>query len=97
MDYPDVGSLAMPSALLVVHGQQDSLFPPDGVKAAIDSLRQSYQAIGIGIPIPCSDFFGWYEGTTTLRLIHYYKFTTFRLSRSFNESWNKRNDFGLAG
>jgi hypothetical protein len=22
------------------------LFPPDGVKAAIDSLRQSYQAIG---------------------------------------------------
>jgi hypothetical protein len=49
MDYPDVGSLAMPSALLVVHGQQDSSFPPDGVRAAINSLRQSYQAIGIGI------------------------------------------------
>ena len=46
MDYPDVGSLAMPSPLLVVHGQQDSLFPPDGVKAAVDSLRQCYQAIG---------------------------------------------------
>jgi len=46
MDYPDIGSLAMPSALLVVHGQQDSLFPPDGVKAAVDSLRQSYRAIG---------------------------------------------------
>ena len=46
LDYPDIGSLAMPSALLVVHGQQDSLFPPDGVKAAVDSLRQSYQAIG---------------------------------------------------
>ena len=46
LDYPDIGSLVMPSALLVVHGQQDSLFPPDGVKAAVDSLRQSYQAIG---------------------------------------------------
>jgi dienelactone hydrolase len=46
MDYPDIGSLAMSNALLVVHGQQDTLFPPDGVKAAIDNLRQSYQAIG---------------------------------------------------
>ena len=46
VDYPDVGSLAMPSPLLVVHGQQDNLFPPNGVKAAVDSLRQSYQVIG---------------------------------------------------
>ena len=46
MDYPDVASLTMPNPLLVVHGRQDSLFPPDGVKAAIDNLRGCYQAIG---------------------------------------------------
>jgi dienelactone hydrolase len=45
MDYPDVASLAMPTPLLVVHGQRDTLFPPDGVKAAIDNLRECYQAI----------------------------------------------------
>lgn len=45
MDYPDVASLAMPTPLLVVHGQRDTLFPPDGVKAAIDNLRGCYQAI----------------------------------------------------
>jgi dienelactone hydrolase len=46
LDYPDIASLAMPNPLLVVHGQQDDLFPPDGVKAAIENLHQSYQAIG---------------------------------------------------
>jgi dienelactone hydrolase len=46
MDYPDIASLIMPNPLLVVHGQQDSLFPPEGVKAAIDNLRRCYQAIG---------------------------------------------------
>jgi len=46
MDYPDVASLTMPNPLLVVHGRQDSLFPPDGVKAAIDNLRGCYQTIG---------------------------------------------------
>jgi dienelactone hydrolase len=45
MDYPDVASLAMPTPLLVVHGQRDTLFPPDGVKSAIDNLRGCYQAI----------------------------------------------------
>jgi hypothetical protein len=46
MDYPDVGSLSMPTPLLVVHGQQDNLFPADGVKAAIENLRRCYHAIG---------------------------------------------------
>jgi hypothetical protein len=36
----------MPRPLLVVHGQQDTLFPPEGVKAALDTMRMSYQAIG---------------------------------------------------
>jgi len=46
LDYPDIATLAMPCPLLVVHGQQDTLFPPEGAKAAMDTLRQSYQAIG---------------------------------------------------
>ncbi len=46
LDYPDVGSLLMPGALLVVHGLQDTLFPPEGVKAAFRNLAQCYEAIG---------------------------------------------------
>lgn len=46
LDYPDIATLAMPCPLLVVHGLQDTLFPPEGVKAAMDTLRQSYQALG---------------------------------------------------
>ena len=46
LDYPDIATLTMPSPLLVIHGEQDSLFPPEGVKSAIDTLRKSYQAIG---------------------------------------------------
>ena len=33
LDYPDVASLAMPAALLVINGSKDGLFHPDGVKA----------------------------------------------------------------
>ena len=46
MDYPDIASLTMPNPLLVVHGQLDSLFPADGVRAAIDNLHRCYQLIG---------------------------------------------------
>ncbi len=46
VDYPDVGSLAMPNPFLVVHGQRDTLFPPEGVKAAFENLRQCYETIG---------------------------------------------------
>jgi dienelactone hydrolase len=46
LDYPDIATLAMPRPLLVVHGNRDTLFPPEGVTAAIDTLRKSYQAIG---------------------------------------------------
>ena len=45
-DYPDVGSLTMPSPLMVVHGWQDTLFPPDGVREAFKSLSQCYESIG---------------------------------------------------
>lgn len=46
MDYPDVGSLTMPNALMVVNGSRDDLFPPDGVKAAFRNLARCYEAIG---------------------------------------------------
>lgn len=46
LDYPDVGSLTMPNPLMVVHGWQDTLFPPDGVRAAFKSLSHCYESIG---------------------------------------------------
>lgn len=46
LDYPDVGSLTMPHALMVVNGTQDPLFPPDGVKAAYRTLARCYEIIG---------------------------------------------------
>jgi len=46
LDYPDIATLAMPHPMLIVHGQQDTLFPPEGVKAAFDTLRRAYQSIG---------------------------------------------------
>ena len=46
LDYPDVGSLTMPNPLMVVHGWQDTLFPPDGVRSAFKNLTQCYEAIG---------------------------------------------------
>ena len=46
LDYPDIGSLTMPNPLLVVHGQRDTLFPPEGVHAAFENLTRCYEAIG---------------------------------------------------
>ena len=46
LDYPDVGSLTMPGALMVVHGLHDALFPPEGVSAAFRNLGECYEAIG---------------------------------------------------
>jgi dienelactone hydrolase len=46
LDYPDIGSLTMPNPLMVVHGLQDHLFPPEGVKAAFENLARCYAAIG---------------------------------------------------
>jgi dienelactone hydrolase len=43
MDYPDVAALAMPSALLVINGRKDTLFAPEGVRAAFDKLTACYQ------------------------------------------------------
>lgn len=47
LDYPDVASLAMPGALLVINGSKDTLFEPGGVKASFNKLAGCYQKAGI--------------------------------------------------
>ena len=47
LDYPDVASLAMPSALLVINGSKDTLFEPEGVRAAFDKLTACYRKAGV--------------------------------------------------
>ncbi len=47
LDYPDVASLAMPSALLVINGSKDALFDLDGVHASFDKLTACYNKAGI--------------------------------------------------
>lgn len=46
LDYPDVASLAMPRALLVINGSQDGLFDLDGVRACFDKLAACYRKAG---------------------------------------------------
>lgn len=46
LDYPDVASLAMPRALLVINGSRDALFDLDGVRRCFDKLRDCYEKAG---------------------------------------------------
>jgi dienelactone hydrolase len=47
LDYPDVASLAMPAALMVINGSQDALFELNGVHASFDKLNACYRKAGI--------------------------------------------------
>lgn len=47
LDYPDVASLAMPAALLVINGSQDGLFDLEGVRACFDKLHACYRKAGV--------------------------------------------------
>jgi dienelactone hydrolase len=47
LDYPDVASLAMPRALLVINGSRDTLFDLDGVRACFEKLRACYKKAGV--------------------------------------------------
>ncbi len=47
LDYPDVASIAMPTALLVMSGTQDRLFDLDGVKASLAKLEACYAKAGL--------------------------------------------------
>lgn len=54
LDYPDIASLAMPAALLVINGGKDRLFEPAGVQAAYDKLKACYRKAGIAERVQCS-------------------------------------------
>lgn len=47
LDYPDVASLAMPSALLVINGRKDKLFVLEGVQACFEKLQTCYKKAGV--------------------------------------------------
>jgi len=47
LDYPDVGSLAMPTPLLVINGSKDQLFEPSGVRASFEKLAACYRKAGV--------------------------------------------------
>jgi len=47
LDYPDVASLAMPAALLVINGSRDELFEPAGVRASFEKLAACYAKAGV--------------------------------------------------
>jgi dienelactone hydrolase len=47
LDYPDVASLAMPAALLVINGSKDELFEPEGVQTCFAKLHACYKKAGV--------------------------------------------------
>ncbi|MBI4664705.1 MAG: dienelactone hydrolase family protein [Verrucomicrobia bacterium] len=47
LDYPDIASLAMPRALLVINGSKDGLFDLDGVRASSNKLNACYKKAGV--------------------------------------------------
>jgi dienelactone hydrolase len=47
LDYPDVASLAIPSALLVINGSKDGLFDLDGVRGCFTKLSACYAKAGV--------------------------------------------------
>jgi dienelactone hydrolase len=47
LDYPDVATLALPRALLVINGSQDGLFELEGVEAAFEKLAAAYGKAGV--------------------------------------------------
>ena len=46
LDYPDVASMAAPAPLLVINGSRDTLFAPEGVRAAFDKLAACWAKAG---------------------------------------------------
>jgi dienelactone hydrolase len=46
LDLPDLAALIAPRALLVINGSKDSLFAPEGVRAAFDKIAACYRKAG---------------------------------------------------
>jgi len=47
LDYPDVATLAIPSAMLVINGSKDGLFDLDGVRASFATLNAAWAKAGV--------------------------------------------------
>ena len=47
MDLPDIASMTVPGALMVINGTRDALFPLDGVHAAFDKMARVYAKAGV--------------------------------------------------
>jgi len=47
LDYPDVASLAMPNALMVINGRKDGLFELSGVEKCFEKLNACYKKADI--------------------------------------------------
>ena len=47
LDYPDVASLAMPAALMVINGSKDGLFDLGAVERSFEKLNRCYEKAGI--------------------------------------------------
>jgi hypothetical protein len=46
LDLPDVASLAAPRALLVQQCARDQLFPPEGMKEAVETIAAVFEKAG---------------------------------------------------
>jgi dienelactone hydrolase len=47
LDLPDLAALIAPRALLVINGSRDSLFAPEGVRAAFDKIGACFRKAGV--------------------------------------------------
>jgi dienelactone hydrolase len=47
LDLPDLAALIAPRALLVINGSKDSLFAPDGVRAAFGKIEACFRKAGV--------------------------------------------------
>ncbi len=47
LDWPDVGALHWPNALMTINGLKDALYPLEAARKAVDKLRRIYAKMGI--------------------------------------------------
>ena len=47
LDLPDLAALIAPRRLMVINGSQDSLFAPDGVRAAFEKIEACFRKAGV--------------------------------------------------
>jgi len=47
LDWPDVGALHWPNALMTINGLKDALYPLEAARRAVDKLRRIYAKMGI--------------------------------------------------